>query len=38
MKALFLTALSTAVLFVSSQAISAEKSARDIVEQAELNA
>lgn len=38
MKALFLTALSTAVLFVSSQAISAEKSAREIVEQAELNA
>ncbi|MBL4855687.1 MAG: outer membrane lipoprotein-sorting protein [Idiomarina sp.] len=38
MKTLLLTALSAAVLFVSSQAIGAEKSAREIVEQAELNA
>ncbi|MGM0429670.1 MAG: outer membrane lipoprotein-sorting protein [Pseudomonadota bacterium] len=38
MKTLLLTALSAAVLLVSGQAIGAEKSARDIVEQAELNA
>lgn len=38
MKTLLLTALFAALLFVSGQTIGAEKSAREIIEQAELNA